>query len=259
VSVPVVAALLDSRGAHLALRRTLPAVPPAVHTCRSFAGLRRAYTTRLLDAVIVGARALREMDLPLLRREFPAIPVLAYGAFRPDDGAALLSLTERTGLAGILVQGVDDAMAGDLVRRHSLSAARARALAEAPRLLRLREPLQVAAWRRLVVSAGPGLTTDAVADALGVSREHLSRQFAAGGAPNLKRVIDLLRMVSAAQLLANPGYDLKTVAGLLGFGTVSHLNAMSRRVAGIPASDLGALTPMAVVTAFRRAGMRSRG
>jgi len=257
--VPVVAALLDSRGAHLALRRTLPGAPPAIHSCRTFGGLRRAFADRLLDAVLVGARALRDADLPLLRRQFPRIPVLAYGAFRPDDGSALLALTERAGLAAILVEGVDDAVVGEVVRRHTLSAARARALAEAPRLLRLREPLQLAAWRYLVATAGPALTTGDVAAALGVSREHLSRQFAAGGAPNLKRVIDLLRMVSAAQLLANPGYDPRVVAALLGFATVSHLNGISRRIAGVPASELGALAPIAVVTAFRRAGMRSRG
>lgn len=254
----VVAALLDSRGAHLALRRTLAAAPPGLHPCRSFAGLRRAFADRLLDAVLVGARALRDPDLPLLRRQFPRIPVLAYGAFRPDDGSALLALTERAGVAAILVEGVDDAVAGDLVRRHTLSVVRARALADAPRLLRLREPLQLAAWRHLVASAGPALTTGEVATALGLSREHLSRQFAAGGAPNLKRVIDLLRMVAAAQLLANPGYDPRMVTSLLGFATVTHLNGISRRITGIPASELGALAPMAVVAAFRRVGVRSR-
>jgi AraC-like DNA-binding protein len=232
--------------------------PPALHPCRSFAGLRRAYADRLLDAVLVGSRALRESGLPLLWRQFPRIPVLAYGAFRSDDGSTLLELTERAGVAAILVEGVDDAVAGEVVRRHTLSVTRARALADAPRLLRLREPLQLAAWRHLVATAGPALTTGDVATALGVSREHLSRQFAAGGAPNLKRVIDLLRIVSAAQLLANPGYDPKMAATLLGFATVSHLNGISRRIAGVPASDLGALAPMAVVAAFRRVGMRSR-
>jgi AraC-like DNA-binding protein len=184
--------------------------------------------------------------------------VIAYGGFRSDDGAALVALTEQIGLAAVIVEGVDDAVAGDLVRRHALSAARVRALADAPRLLRLREPLQTGVWRRLVLAAGPGCTTDELADALGMSREHLSRQFAAGGAPNLKRVIDLVRMVSAAQLLGNPGYDLRTTAALLGFGTVSHLNAMSRRIAGVPAGGLRGMAPMGVVAAFRRAAMRSR-
>jgi AraC-like DNA-binding protein len=218
----------------------------------------RAYTTRLLDTVVLGPRALREVDLGELHRAFPGIPVVAFGAFRSDDGAFLLSLTERGWLAAIIVEGVDDAVVGDLVRRHSLSAARARALGEAPRLLRLREPLQEAAWRRLVAMVGRGITTDEVAHAVGVSREHLSRQFAAGGAPNLKRVIDLLRVVCAAQLLANPGYDVKTVAALLEYRTVSHLTAMSRRIVGQAAGALGAMPPSAVVGAFVRVGMRSR-
>jgi AraC-like DNA-binding protein len=257
--VPAVAALLDSRSAHQALRRTLPATPPTLYACRSAAGLRRAYATRLLDAVVLGRRALRELDLGALHRDFPGIPVVAFGSFRSDDGGLLLSLTERGWLSAIIVEGVDDTVAGDLVRRHSLSAARARALGEAPRLLRLREPLQQVAWRRLVMMAGPGVTTAQVASTLGVSREHLSRQFAAGGAPNLKRVIDLLRIVCAAQLLANPGYDVKTVAALLQYGTVSHLYEMSRRIVGQPAAALGTMPPGAVVGAFLRVGMRSRG
>ena len=64
------------------------------------------------------------------------------------------------------------------------------------------------------------------------SREHLSRQFAAGGAPNLKRVIDLTRVACAAQLLANPGYTIPIVVRLLHFASSSHLSgtaAMARQ------------------------------
>ena len=67
----------------------------------------------------------------------------------------------------------------------------ASALADAPRLLRLTEPLQRQAWDILVARCGAAGAHAALARRLGVSREHLSRQFGAGGAPNLKRVIDL--------------------------------------------------------------------
>lgn len=257
--MPAVAALLDSRAAHAALRRTLLAAPPTIHACRSPAGLARAYTDRLLDAVVVGVRALRHVDLPTLRRRYPTVPVVVYGAFRPDDGALALALLEQGTADALVLEGVDDPVAGDLVRRHLASRLRAERLAEAPRLLRLREPLQQAAWRRVVALAGRPLTTEEVADALGVSREHLSRQFAAGGAPNLKRVIDLLRVATAADLLANPGYDLPAAASLLGFGTVSHLHAMTRRITRRPASDLSGLGPEGVLAAFLKVGMRSRG
>lgn len=255
-----VAALLDTRAAALALRRTLPGGPgPAVVPCRTPGGLRRACRNRLLDAVVIGPRALRDLDLPAFHRDFPALPVLAFGAFRSDDGGRLLDWLGQGWLAGVGFERVDDPVVGVLVRRHAASRARAAALTEAPRLLRLQEPLQRRAWQWLALTGGPLVGTAEVAEALGVSREHLSRQFAAGGAPNLKRVIDLLRVVVAAELLASPGHDARSTAKVLGFGTVSHFRAVSRRVTGLAPEQLRGLSPMAVVRAFARVGMRSRG
>jgi AraC-like DNA-binding protein len=253
-----VAALLDSRAELLALRRTIAPGPPSVVACRSSAALGRAYAEHLLDAVVIGVKGLRHPDLPALRAQFPHVPVIVYGPFRPDDGDLLLRLSGSDGVAAIAVEGVDDPVVGDLVRRHSLSWARAEALAEAPRLLRLTEAIQQSAWARLVAVAGQPVTTEQLAERLGLSREHLSRQFGAGGAPNLKRVIDLLRIVCAAQLLANPGYEVKTVTRLLEFAAPSHLNAVSRRITGLPASGLAGLGIAGVVAAFLRRGMRSR-
>jgi len=253
-----VAALLDSRAALLMLRRTIAPGPPTVVACRSSAGLGRAYAEHLLDAVVIGVKGLRHPDLSLLRARFPHVPVIVYGPFRPDDGDLLLRLSSSEAVAAIAVEGVDDPVVGDLVRRHSLCRARADALAEAPRLLRLTEVIQRGAWERLVMLAGRAVQTDELAGWLGLSREHLSRQFGAGGAPNLKRVIDLLRIICAAQLLANPGYEVKTVARLLEFATPSHLHAMSRRITGLPASGLAGLGITGVLGTFLRRGMRSR-
>jgi AraC-like DNA-binding protein len=257
--MPAVAALLDSRAALVTLRRTLASAPPSVVACRSVAGLRRAYEAHLLDGIVVGRKRLDDLELDRLRRQFPQIPVVIYGPFRPDDGALLLRLKERDRVAAVAVEGVDDAVVGDLVQRHLLSRTRQSALADAPKLLRLTEPLQREAWAALLSVAGRPVRTEELAAVLGVSREHLSRQFAAGGAPNLKRVIDFLRIVCAAQLLANPGYDLRIVAELLEFGTPSHLHAMSRRIAGVPAGRLAPMGPRGVLLAFTRSGTRSRG
>ena len=97
-----------------------------------------------------------------------------------------------------------------------------------------------------------------VARALRRSREHLSREFAAGGAPNLKRVIDLLRTVCAADLLANPGYTVGDVTTILRFSSPSHLAAAARRIAGVAPGDLGGLGPRGVFTRFLKGRMRSR-
>ena len=257
--MPAVAALLDSRAGLVTLRRTPASAPPSVVACRSVAGLRRAYEGHLLDAVVVGRKRLDDLDFDRLRRLFPQIPVVVYGPFRPDDGALLLRLKERDRVAAVAVEGVDDSVVGNLVGRHTLSRVRQAALADAPRLLRLTEPLQREAWAALLSVAGRPVRTEELAAVLGVSREHLSRQFGAGGAPNLKRVIDFLRIVCAAQLLASPGYDAKVVAGLLEFTTLSHLNAVSRRIAGVPARRLAPMGPRGVLLAFTRSGTRSRG
>ena len=146
-------------------------------------------------------------ELRTFRTRFPAIPLIAWGAFRPDDGE-LLASWQREGVALVLVDGVDDWVAGDLVRRASLTALRRELLADGPRVLRLTHPLQHQTWELLLDRADHPARTAELAAALSVSREHLSRQFGAGGAPNLKRVIDLIRVAGAAQLLANPGLDL---------------------------------------------------
>ena len=70
---------------------------------------------------------------------------------------------------------------------------------------------------------------------LGVTREHLSRTFAAEGAPNLKRVIDLVRLLAAAELAKNPGYDIRDVASVLDFASSSHLSSTAQRVVGMSA------------------------
>jgi AraC-like DNA-binding protein len=255
--VPAIAVLLDSRAGLLALRRSLPRGGPRVVTCRTFATLQHLLCNRLVEAVVVTPHATLLGDLAELRGKLPAIPVVAYAPFRPDDGDLLLAC-RRSAVAAIAVEGVDDPIVGDMVMRHSLVAARRRALAQAPRLLRLTEPLQQAAWHLLLAEVERPMRTAALAKRLRVSREHLSRQFGAGGAPNIKRVIDLTRIVTAAQLLAGPGYSILSIVRILGFASASHLNNTARRIADVPAAGIGTLGPAGVLTAFLKGNTRSR-
>ncbi|HEU5170736.1 MAG TPA: helix-turn-helix domain-containing protein [Gemmatimonadales bacterium] len=253
----VVATLLESRAALLALRRSLPAGGPGVLVCRSPAGLRRVLESRLTDAVVLTPTQHLLADIASLRQGLPAIPVVAYAAFRPDDGELLLACRDQD-VAAVAVAGVDDAVVGEIVVRCSLTAARRRALADGPRLLRLTEPLQQHAWDVLVREVERPIRTGSLAKRLEVSREHLSRQFGAGGAPNLKRVIDLARVACAAQLLRNPGYRIAHVVRLLHFASSSHLSGTTRRITGMPPSALGDLGPRGVLLAFARGKTRSR-
>lgn len=257
MSAPVVPAVLGRPG-RAALRRALPRNRVRLVACRVPADLDGVLRTRLTDAVVVDARASGALEaLQRCRAAWPAVPRFIYSAFRPDDGELLRACLQEGG-AIPLVEGVDDSVLADLVLPRTASAVRLQALAAAPRLLRLTEPLQQRAWAEVLRRLGGRLRTSDVARALRVSREHLSREFGAGGAPNIKRVIDLARTAAAADLLANPGYSVRAVARILGFASASHLSGASRRVAGVPGSALGALGADGVLVAFVRGRTRSR-
>jgi len=255
--VPAVAALLDTPAALTTLRRGLSRERLAVVACRNPAGLRGALADRPVDAIVVGSQVASKVGLAELRARFPAIPILAYGVFRADDAELLLSW-HRMGVAAVAVEGVDDPVLADLVARHTPTARRRQGLREAPQALRLTEPIQVAAWAILMEEPGRAVDTAALAHRLHISREHLSRQFGAGGAPNLKRVIDFLRVVGAADLAANPGYTPADIARLTGFASQRHLRATVLRVSGTDLEVLGAGGVAEVLGRFVRVGMRSR-
>lgn len=255
--MPSVAALAPSPEATLSLRRTLPGGPWALTRCASIPQLQRVLLNRLVDAVVFCPTRTPLLALAPLREEFPHVPWIAFAPFRPDDGALLLACHVAK-VSLVLVDGVDNAVAGDLVLRHSAAAERRRLLAEAPRMLRLAEPLQYEVWQYLLERVDQPVRTGELARRFGCSREHLSREFGAGGAPNLKRVIDLTRIACAATLLRNPGYDVSVVARILRFATASHLSATARRIAGVSSRGLGNLGPRGVLAHFARGKTRSR-
>ncbi|HTS88373.1 MAG TPA: AraC family transcriptional regulator [Gemmatimonadales bacterium] len=256
--MPAVAALALSLETAQSLRRALPPDGPwAFARCTGLQQLEQTLQTRLVDAVVFSPVRTPLQELAALRDAFPHVPWIACAPFRPDDGPLLLSCqAARVGL--ILIEGVDNAVAGDLVLRHSAAAERRRQLAEAPRMLRLTERLQREVWHYLLERVDQSVRTEQLAARFGYSREHLSREFGAGGAPNLKRVIDLTRVACAATLLRNPGYDVSAVARILSFATPSHLSATARRIAGVPTRGLGALGPRGVLAHFARGKTRSR-
>ena len=254
----VVATLLENRRAVLALRRSLPkGSARSTVSCRTPAALHRLLASRLVDAVVVNPVPSLPPAIAELRRSHPVLPIIAYAPFRPDDGAVLVACRESR-LTALAVEGVDDAIVGDLVARHSMTMARRVAMADAPRVLRLTEPMQRQAWDYLLGEVEKPVRTATLAKHLAVSREHLSRQFGAGGAPNLKRVIDLTRVAAAAQLLRNPGMGVASVVRLLHFASASHLAATARRIAGTGSAGLGALGPRGVLAAFVKGNTRSR-
>ena len=227
---------------------------------RTFDDFDAAFKTHLVDAAVVDVGAAQEETWRVASRarEYPSAPFFAIAPLRASEGPALAQCASYE-FADVLVDGVDDGAARDIVGRLSYSSRFSRALDEPPRALELDTPLQRSAWRFIVSHGGRPVRTSTLAEVLRVTREHLSRSFSAAGAPNLKRIIDLVRIVAAAELAKNPGYDLRDVARILAFASSSHLSSTAMRVVGTKPTSLTRLRTVDLVQRFVKGHGRSRG
>lgn len=218
------------------------------------------FRTALVDAAVVDLAAAGDDTWRAagLAREFPSVPFFGLCALRASEAPALAQCASLD-FADVVVESVDDAVCRDMILRHAFSNRFALALHEPPPLLELDTPLQQGAWRCIVAWSGRPVRTQLLADALGVTREHLSRTFAAAGAPNLKRVIDLVRLIAAAELAKNPGYDVRDVAAVLDFASSSHLSSTAQRIVGTRPASLARLRAVDLIDRFTKGHGRSRG
>lgn len=242
-----VAALLERRPALLALRRAMPRSAVRVLTARSPRHLDQLLRTHLVDAVVLGADAARGPVLDSLRHEFAAIPVLVYAPFRSDD-ADLIARAARLRVAALAIEGVDEPVLPRLIGQAGLQARRVAELLPLAERLDLVDPIQRRAWAALVVEAPTGLETQALADRLAIRRETLSRRFGAGRAPSLKRAIDAIRVLVAAELLGCTALGVTDVAALLGFSSTSLLHRTAKRALGVPLAEVAALSSAALAS-----------
>lgn len=193
-----------------------------------------------------------------LAQEFPSAPFFAITPLRATD-APVVARCSALEFCDVIADGMDDQVARDLVAPQTFSARFYAALVDPPPALRLETPMQLKTWRAIVVSAGRPVRTSQLAKAAGVSREHLSRNFSVPGSPNLKRVIDLVRMIGAAELAKNPGLDIKDIAKILGFASSSHLAVTAQRVLGTRPASLSRLRTIDLIERFVQGRTRSRG
>ncbi len=222
--------------------------------------LEQTFRKSLVDATIIDLAGAGEETWRAARlaREFPSMPFFGLTTLRASESPALAQCATLD-FADVLVESVDDTVLRHLVLRQAFSTRFAVALYDPPEALALSTPLQQQAWRCIVGWAGRPVRTQLLADALKVTREHLSRTFAAEGAPNLKRVIDLVRLIAAAELAKNPGYDVRDVAEVLDFASSSHLSSTAQRIVGTKPTSLARLRAVDLVERFTRGHGRSRG
>jgi AraC-like DNA-binding protein len=258
--LPVVALHATRERARAVARGAFPRRRARLLLAKSPAELEHSFRSGLVDAAIIDLAAASDdtWRAAAFAREFPSIPYFGLCALRASEAPALAQCAALD-FADVLVESVDDTVLRALVLRHGFSARFAAALREPPEALALSTPLQQSAWRCIVEWAGRPVRTQALADALGVTREHLSRTFAADGGPNLKRVIDLVRLIAAAELAKNPGYDVRDVAEVLDFASSSHLSSTAQRIAGTKPTSLARLRAIDLVDRFTRGHGRSRG
>lgn len=219
----------------------------------------RTFRTSLVDLVLVDAGVAGDplWEVAGLAREFPSTPFVAIAPLRASDGPTLARCVAHD-FVDVIVEGVDDASARETLPAYFFSSRFALALDQPPTRLAFSSDVQRATWRRIVAHTGRAVRTEELAAGLGVTREHLSRRFAAHGAPNLKRVIDLVRLIAAAELAKNPGYDIRDVSNVLGFASSSHLSSTAQRVVGTKPGSLSALRTIDLIERFAHGRGRSR-
>jgi len=243
------------------LKRSFPRRRGGLTLLRTRAEVLTALRASLTDAVVVdlGQPTEEQWSVAALAREFPSIPFFALTPLRPTEAPHVAKACNELEFADFLVEGMEDGLHRELVLPITFTVRFAQSLLSADTALGLTDELQRAVWRRVLAYGGRTVRTEEIADAVQFTREHLSRRFSADGAPNLKRVIDLVRILAAADLAKNPGVDLPDVARMLGFASASHLSASCQRIIGVRSSSLARLRPGDLIDRFVKQGRgRSR-
>jgi AraC-like DNA-binding protein len=257
--VPSIVAFAPRDRTRTAIKTAFPRRKCRVLFAKNAADFLAAFHRELVDAALVDVTAAHDdtWTVAAYAREFPSAPFYAIATLRAAEGPAVAQCAELE-FADVLVEGIDDSCARDLVFRRGFSARFAEALHTPPNSLALTTDVQQRAWQYIVAHAGRRVRTVHLASSLGVTREHLSRTFAARNAPNLKRVIDLVRLLAAAELAKNPGYDIRDVAQVLDFASSSHLSSTAQRIVGTKPASLARLRSVDLIQRFAKGHGRSR-
>ena len=215
------------------LTRAFPRGRTQLHVVRDADALDDALQTMLVDAIIVdllpGAASRvgwRALDHATRHAPMPTVGLVAPRAL----DVTLLTRLHASGVASVLVDGVDDAILRTLLHPVLLTT---RFTLRADMLLDSHEvgELAQAVWRTAVSHAGRLTSVATVAKYLGMSREHLSRSLKAAGSPGLKQLLELVRLLMV-QMLLSAGIPVALAASRLGYSSASHLARAARAATG---------------------------
>lgn len=241
------------------VREALPRNIAKTVSVRSVAEFDTAIRKQLIDAVLVDIvnPTSETWEIASRSADFPSFPFFGLVQVKEEE-AELITRGVQAGFVDILNESVDTEAARSIIEPQSYTARFARSLREPPPQLGLISEIQLKTWANIVELGGRPVTTSELAARAGVSREHLSRNFSQGNGPNLKRVIDLARLLSAADLAKNPGFDIRDVAAILGFASSSHLAVTTQRIASTRPASLSGLRSIDIIERFVQGRTRSR-
>lgn len=248
-AAPLVVAYAPRERTRVWAKRLMGKRPGRLALARTPSEFSAPFRRELVDAALVDVAANGSDEAAALALEYPSVAFVALTSFRPSDAPAVARCAELE-FADLLVEGVDDGVAREVLASRGYSGRFAAALDHPPDGLALGSALHLAAWRFILARGGRPIRTSTLAASLGLTREHLSRSFGTGGAPTLKRLIDLVRLLSASELTKNPGYDVADVARVLGFSSSAHLSLTAQRLIGRRASSLAAMRGVDIVEGF---------
>jgi AraC-like DNA-binding protein len=256
---PTVAAYAPRDRTRDLLKRAFPRRHGHVVQCKTAAEWTKLFSRTLVDIAVidVGAPTDETWTAAAFAPEFPCTPFFGVAGLRVADAPAIARCAGLD-FVDVLADGVDDGAMRDLITPHAFTNRFSAALSPAATTLGLTLPVQRRAWEWIVGQAGRPVRTDLLAKELGVTREHLSRSFATAGAPNLKRIIDLVRVIAAAELSKCSGYDAADVARVLDFASPSHLASTAQRVCGTRTASLARLRTGDIIERFLQGRGRSR-
>jgi AraC-like DNA-binding protein len=256
---PTVVACTARERTKALLKKAFPRRRGRLILCRSSAEVASTFAKTLVDVVVVDVAGATDdiWKAAALAAEFPCTPFFGIAGLRASDAPAIARCAGLD-FVDVLADGIDDDVMRELIAPVAFTARFATALGPAHSALGLGSPVQRRAWNWIVERGGRPVRTDLLAKSLGVTREHLSRSFATAGAPNLKRIIDLVRVIAAAELAKSPGYDPSDVARVLEYASPSHLASTAQRVCGIRSASLARLRTGDIIERFQQGRARSR-
>jgi AraC-like DNA-binding protein len=190
-----------------------------------------------------------------IRRAFPTMPVLAWCSLSSASSAAILDLA-KSGVTGLLMQGVDDA--GHAIRVAVRSAQRGavtrRVFSEiAPHMSPRLQPLLLYA-----ISRTEDPSVEDAAHSLGVDRKTLGNWMRAHGDLSPREFINWIRVAIGVGLLEDSGRSAEQIALELGFASGTAFRNMLRRYTGVTTSGARARDRLTDVLETLSARLRSR-